>query len=177
MAARQNNSMQASRRPRGGMYVYGNTVRKADMPLPRREQEVEEQVRKKKRSPQIQRNRRQALHMNPAYVAFLTIAAVAALGVCIWYLQVRAELTARMEHLTALQQELAEAREENTTRHNAVVDSVDLEKVRERALGELGMHYAGTDQKITYPNPSGDYVKQYEDIPKDGVLSQSGIEE
>lgn len=162
----------AARRDNSRMYVYGNTVRKAEMPLPRRGQEFEEPVRKKKRSPQIRRNRQQALRMNPAYVAFLTVAAVAALGVCIWYLQVRAELTSRMEHLTALQQELAEVREENTTRHNTVVDSVDLEKVRERALGELGMHYAGTDQMITYPGSSGDYVKQYEDIPKDGVLSQ-----
>ena len=147
------------------------------MPMPRRGWELEEPVRKKKLSPQVRRNRRQALHMNPAYVAFLTVAAVVSLGVCIWYLQVRAELTSRMEHLTVLQQELADVREENTTRHNAVVDSVDLEKVRERALGELGMHYAGTDQMITYPNSAGDYVKQYEDIPKDGVLSESGIKE
>lgn len=163
---------------RRGAYIYGNTVRKADVPL--QEQEYIEQgrpARKRKPSPQVQRNRRRALHMNPAYVAFLAIAAIAALCVCVWYLQVRAELTTRTEHLTALQQELADAREENTTRYNAVVDSVDLEQVRERALGELGMHYAGTDQMIQYPNPSGDYVKQYEDIPKDGVLSQSGIEE
>ena len=33
--------------------------------------------------------------------------------------------------------------------------------------------YATSDQVIEYDSPSGDYVKQYEGIPEDGVLAQS----
>ena len=113
------------------------------------------------------------MRMNPAYVMFLSIAAVAALVVCVWYLQVRAELTSRTEHITELQQELADAKEENTTRYNSVMDSVNLEEVRDRAINDLGMGYATSDQIIEYQNPVNDYVKQYESIPKSGVLGQT----
>ena len=111
--------------------------------------------------------------MNPTYVIFLTFAAIITLTVCVWYLQLRAELTSRSEHITQLQQELADSKEENTTRYNAIVDSVNLEEVRERALNELGMVYASPDQIITYQNPVGDYMKQYQDIPKSGIVAQS----
>ena len=128
--------------------------------------------KKKKLDRQILKNRRKAMRMNPAYVMFLSIAAVAALVVCVWYLQVRAELTSRTEHITELQQELADAKEENTTRYN-VMDSVNLEEVRDRAINDLGMGYATSDQIIEYQNPVNDYVKQYESIPKSGVLGQT----
>lgn len=71
------------------------------------------------------------------------------------------------------QQELADAKEENTTRYNVVMDSVNLEEVRDRAINDLGMGYATSDQIIEYQNPVNDYVKQYESIPKSGVLGQT----
>ena len=85
----------------------------------------------------------------------------------------RAELTSRSENITLLQQQLAQAKEENNTRYNAVVDSINLETVRDKAINEMGMVYANQDQIITYQNPVNDYVKQYEDIPESGVLAKS----
>ena len=152
------------------MYIYGNTVRQAEV-MPQRQEEPRKEHKKKKLDRQILKNRRKAMRMNPAYVMFLSIAAVAALVV--WYLQVRAELTSRTEHITELQQELADAKEENTTRYNVVMDSVNLEEVRDRAINDLGMGYATSDQIIEYQNPVNDYVKQYESIPKSGVLGQT----
>ena len=78
----------------------------------------------------------------------------------------------RSAHITQLQQELVEIKEENTTRYNSVVDSVNLEDVRERAMKDLGMVYAKSSQINTYQNPENDYVKQYEEIPKSGVISE-----
>ena len=155
--AKYSHRIQADRRTvtSRGMYIYGNTVRQAEV-MPQRQEEP-----------------RKAMRMNPAYVMFLSIAAVAALVVCVWYLQVRAELTSRTEHITELQQELADAKEENTTRYNVVMDSVNLEEVRDRAINDLGMGYATSDQIIEYQNPVNDYVKQYESIPKSGVLGQT----
>ena len=81
------------------MYIYGNTVRQAEV-MPQRQEEPRKEHKKKKLDRQILKNRRKAMRMNPAYVMFLSIAAVAALVVCVWYLQVRAELTSRTEHIT-----------------------------------------------------------------------------
>ena len=71
------------------------------------------------------------------------------------------------------EKKLADAKEENTTRYNVVMDSVNLEEVRDRAINDLGMGYATSDQIIEYQNPVNDYVKQYESIPKSGVLGQT----
>ena len=166
--AKYSHRIQADRRTvtSRGMYIYGNTVRQAEV-MPQRQEEPRKEHKKKKLDRQILKNRRKAMRMNPAYVMFLSIAAVAALVVCVWYLQVRAE------HITELQQELADAKEENTTRYNVVMDSVNLEEVRDRAINDLGMGYATSDQIIEYQNPVNDYVKQYESIPKSGVLGQT----
>ena len=170
--AKYSHRIQADRRTvtSRGMYIYGNTVRQAEV-MPQRQEEPRKEHKKKKLDRQILKNRRKAMRMNPAYVMFLSIAAV--LVVCVWYLQVRAELTSRTEHITELQQELADAKEENTTRYNVVMDSVNLEEVRDRAINDLGMGYATSDQIIEYQNPVNDYVKQYESIPKSGVLGQT----
>lgn len=151
-------------------YIYGNTVRKVQ-PEPRRQEreEVLEQPKKKEVSAQVRKNRKHALHMNTAYTVFLAVATVATLAVCVWYLQLRFEGTSHVANIAAMEQELADLKEENTTRENSILDSVNLEVVRERALG-LGMVYVDSDQIVTYQNPAGDYVKQYEEIPKSGVL-------
>ena len=72
-----------------------------------------------------------------------------------------------------MQQELADLTEANDTAYNAATDSVNLEEVRSKAMNELGMVYAAQGTVIEYDSPTSDYVKQYSDIPKDGVLAQS----
>ena len=106
--AKYSHRIQADRRTvtSRGMYIYGNTVRQAEV-MPQRQEEPRKEHKKKKLDRQILKNRRKAMRMNPAYVMFLSIAAVAALVVCVWYLQVRAELTSRTEHITELQHRIA----------------------------------------------------------------------
>lgn len=173
MAERRNYSSKSERRTAmryNEAYIYGNTVRKMDAAPQRRDwEEPQEQPRKKAVSPQVRKNRKQALHMNTAYTVFLAIATVATLMVCVWYLQLRFEGTSHAANIAAMEEQLADLKEENTTKENSILDSVNLEMVRERALG-LGMVYADSDQMITYQNPAGDYVKQYGQIPKNGVL-------
>lgn len=150
-------------------YIYGNTVRKVQPEPRRQEREEVQEPSKKKVSSQVRKNRKQALIMNSAYTVFLAVATITALAACVWYLQLRFEGTSHAANIAVMEQELADLKEENTTRENSILDSVNLEVIRERALG-LGMVYADSDQIITYQNPSGDYVKQYEEIPKSGVL-------
>lgn len=180
MAARQNYSagrQQYARRSSernsasAQMYVYGNVVTKPAYEPRRHEKSPERPV--KRTSRQVRRNRRQALHMSSAYVVFLTIAALMALIVCVNYVQLQSRITSRSKNITAMQEELADMKEENNTKYNAIMDSVNLDEIRDKAQTDLGMVYASPQQVVEYDNPATDYVKQYENIPEDGVLAQS----
>lgn len=152
------------------MYVYGNTVTKPEYE-PRRH--VEEPEKRKRASRQVKKNRKNALHMSPGYVFFLSVAAVMALVVCVNHVQLQAKVTSRSKNITMMQEELASLKEENNTKYNVITDSVSLEEVRVKAETELGMVYATENQIVEYSNPSGDYVKQYEEIPESGVLASA----
>ena len=151
------------------MYVQGNVVTKP-AEEPRRHEGSS--VRHRKASRQVRKNR--ALRMNSAYVIFLAVAAVMALVVCVNYIELQSRITSRSKNITAMQEELARLREENNTRYNAVMDSVTLDEIRDRAQNELGMVYASPERIVGYESPATDYVKKYEDIPEDGVLARSG---
>lgn len=153
-------------------YVYGNTVRQPEVAPGRREES--DLQRPKKVSRQVRKNRRKAMHMSAGYVVFLAGAAIAALIVCVFYLQMHSELTERSKNITTLQQTLSEAKEENNTKLNSVLNAVSLDDVKNKAVTELGMVNASPDQIVEYQNQSGDSVKQYESIPKNGVLASSG---
>lgn len=152
------------------MYVYGSAVPKPVYEPERREYQPK---RRRKVSSQVKENRRQAMGISKAYVVFLTFAAVLMLIVCVNYVQLRSELTSRSKHITALQEELVSLNEENTTKYNSIVDAVNLEEIREKAINELGMVYAADSQVVEYDNPTGDYIKQYDQIPEEGVLANS----
>lgn len=147
-------------------YVHGNVVRKdnAVQSPARQPREVSQRVRA---------NRRKAMHMSKGYVAFLAIAAVIVLFACIKYLQLQSEIASRSSHITALQQELADAKEANTTRYNVIMNSMNLEEIRDIAINEFGMVYAEADQIIKYQRPDKSSVIQYAGIPESGIIASS----
>ncbi len=150
-------------------YVYGNTARQvqnAPTQSARREKEV---------SQRVQKNRSKALHMSKGYVLFLAAAAVVALFACVQYLQLQSEVSNRSKNITYLQQELADAREANTTRYNAIANSMNLEEIRELAMNEYGMVYATSEQIITYENPTSNQMTQYAKIPEDGIVASVDV--
>ena len=71
--------------------------------------------------------------ISPAYALFSTVAAVCAVLVCVLYLNMQAGVVSRSENVTALQEELADLTEANTTRYNAAANSVNMETVHDRA--------------------------------------------
>ncbi|MEZ3486753.1 MAG: hypothetical protein K1W22_09235 [Lachnospiraceae bacterium] len=154
------------------MYVYGNVAAVPEAVPGYREKSPARP--EKKASRQVRKNRRKALHMNSAYVIFLSVAAVMAVIVCVNYVKLQSRITGCSKNITAMQAELANLKEENNARYNAVMDSVNLDEIRDRAQNQLGMVYASPEQIIKYDDPAADYVKQYEDIPEDGVIARSG---
>ena len=145
-------------------YVYGNAVRQAEV-QPKRRQEVRP-AKTGKTSSQVMRNRNRAMKISPAYAIFFILAAVCTVAVCVVYIRLQTEVVTRSAHVTSMQEELADLTE-------AAVDSVNLDTVREKAMNEMGMVYESQGNVVEYKSPTSDYVKQYEEIPKDGVLAQS----
>jgi cell division protein FtsL len=148
-------------------YVYGNVVRKEKTVAPnvtREPKEVSQQVRK---------NRSKATHMNKGYVIFLAVAAMVALFACVKYLQLQSEITSRSKQITSMQQDLADAKEANTTKYNAIMNTMNLEEIRDIAIREYGMVYAEDDQIIKYKSPTGSAVTQFVGIPKSGIVASS----
>ena len=162
----------------GQTYVYGNTVRKPEHYPERREVFAPEKPKKVSR--QVRKNRRQAMHMNAAYVVFLAIAAIIALFVCVNYLQLQAETTSRVKHIASLETELEDLRKENNDNYTRIMTSVDLDHIRDVAINELGMVYAEPNQVILYDGGTDDYVRQNGSIPpdyssmKDKLLGKDG---
>jgi cell division protein FtsL len=146
-------------------YVYGNTVRK-DVPVIQKPEKQPKEI-----SQRVRNNRTKALHMSKRYVVFLAIAASVALFACVRYLQLQSEITERSKHITAMQIELEDAKEENTTRYNAIVNSMNLEVIRDKAMNELGMVYAEAGQVIEYQNPANHLITQYANIPESGIVA------
>lgn len=153
-------------------YLHGNTVRKLQA-VPRREERENLQKDAKLRN-HARRNREKALQMNPGYVLFLAIATVITLVVCINYLQLQSDITNKISRISSLERELADLQSQNNEEYNKVANSVDLEHIKKVATQELGMIYAGEEQVILYDSKDSDYVRQYEDVPKEESSSLLG---
>lgn len=147
-------------------YVQGNVVRKEATTAPK-------QTKQREVSQRVRTNRSKAMHMNKGYVAFLAIAAMIALFACVQYLQLQSEITNRSKNITSLQQELVDAKEANTTKYNVIMNSMNLEDIRDIAITEFGMVYASEEQIIEYKSPTGTALTQYAGIPKSGIIASS----
>lgn len=156
---------------RSQFYVYGSAVRQAEVQPMRRRQE--RPAAPKRVSRQVRKNRNRAMSISPAYAVFLAAAAVCTVFLCVMYLRLQADVVTRSENITALQEQLAELTEANDTAYNAAADSLNLEEVKDKAMNEMGMVYETQGTVIEYDSPSGSYVKQYDNIPEDGVLAKS----
>lgn len=145
-------------------YVNGTAVRKLQVVEEPKKRRIDRQAQR----PRIHRARREKVrYLSIGYSLFLTAASIVALWVCAGYLKLQADNSARMKNIAALEARLSELKAENDDEYNRVTTSVDLEKVREIAINELGMVYAKADQVILYNSQGSDYVRQYGDIPEE----------
>lgn len=145
-------------------YIEGNTVRKFKV---LEEPKIEERRERERRlSNSIRKNREKASHMNPGYVLFLAIAAVCTLTVCANYIQLQSDITNRIKEIAKLERELSNMKIENNAEYGRITSSVDLEKIKEIAINELGMVYANEEQVVLYEDRENEYMRKYADIPK-----------
>lgn len=144
------------------IYIDGNTVRKLEeIPevtprQPRRPVETERTIRRRKKKVSLQ---------SMIYVAFIAVSIVVVGGVLIGYVNLQADITNRMNHISSLESELNSMRLANDEEYMRIMSDVDLEEIKRVAIQELGMKYASEGQVITYTGEGSDYVRQYGNIP------------
>lgn len=149
-------------------YVDGNTVRKTrPMPNERQERIRREQEEQRARRRKIaRRNQEREMRMNRRHLIFLSMAVGITCLVCAAYIQMQSQMNTRMNHVAALEKELADLKTENDTTLKRINTSIDLNKIKKEAMEKMGMVYASEGQVSYYNIEDTDYMTQLEEIPK-----------
>lgn len=143
---------------RNSQYVYGSAVRQ-----PERRQAPREVERPQAR-PRRQAGKKSQFSI-PFFMFLMCTMAFCGL-VLVNYVSVRSEITASNEQITALESTLNDMRLENDEDYSRIKNGIDLDEIKMKAIGKLGMTYATEGQIIYYSEMDDDYVRQVSDIPK-----------
>ncbi len=129
---------------------------------------VPEREPQKKQSPTAVPHRRQAAGatMSWAYSVFLTAICVFTFFMGVKYLQQYAESVQYQREIAKQEEILSDLIEENNDNLNYIESSIDLDDIRDRAINELDMVYANSENVVYYENTQQDYVSQYTEVPK-----------
>lgn len=126
--------------------------------------EAEKLPVRKKVSNTTRKNREKMFHMNLGYVAFLVIALALATFTLCGYIELQSGITNHVKQISEMEAEYNSLKMANDEEYNRITSSVDLEKIRAIAIGELGMVYAQDGQIIQIENTETDYVHQTADL-------------
>ena len=143
----------------GSLYIDGDTVRVVEPSY------TERPAKKQKQSDIARRNREKAHYMSLGYICFLTLMIGIFCTGCIWYVNLRTELTASQKKVSQMQISLTRLTQSNDEEYDRIESSVDLEEIKKIAMNELGMKYPDDGQVVNIDGSASDYVRQYKDIP------------
>jgi cell division protein FtsB len=154
-----------------GEYINGNVVTKP-VEVPGRDgrtnrERVYRDGKRVQGSRRSIREQERALSINGAYVAFLAVAAVFCLALCIVYLNVQSDISAKQSSITALESEINSIVAENDALDYEINSYIDTDYIYKVAKKELGMVEATADQISLYEKTDSEYMKQLEDIPEE----------
>ena len=143
-------------------YIDGNTVRKLETaPDYRREQEEKQREENRQRNRRMaQKNQEKSAHMDLGYVAFLSVSLLVMCVAAVLYIRLQSGITTHLKTISALESQVAELKAEKR-----IETAVNLATIKDIAMNQLGMSYAGPDQIIHYTVDKEDYMNQFEDIP------------
>lgn len=138
-------------------YLYDNLAR-SQYVVREMEEESGQQI-----SNETRKNREKAHHMNLAYMVFLIVALCCAGMVLVNYLQLQAEVTRRAEIIANKESELNTLRLSNDEDYNRIINSIDMEQIKQVAIQDLGMTYATEGKIQLYTNDGSDYMRKVAD--------------
>ena len=144
-------------------YIEGNTARQLNT-IPQR---IERPERQKERqvNERVNRNSKRARAFDLKYTVCLMVATVFLFVSCVNMLTIQADITEQRRQIATLESTLNELTDTNNETSKRLESSVDLPKVYDVAINELGMVYPKTGQVVSYEASNPDYVKQFKDVP------------
>ena len=154
-------------------YQDGNAVRKPEVVQmrPNRYLPTREQREREKREDAIRRqkitDRRKAaaLRRNRILTTYMIGALAVICLMLVFYVSLQNSVATRMNNIASLETELSELNADNSATESRIATSTNLSDVKDRAINDLGMVYATSDQIVYYSVDSSDYMSQYYDIP------------
>ncbi len=158
-------SREEERALRTEYYVRGSAVPVPEIDIPEKQnQETREELLKKNREV-ARRNKERILRVDIG-VCLLLITMTALLFFCAALLLTRTtRLMEKSRTVAELEVTLSELTDANIAAKERIDSAIDLGSVYTVASTQLGMKYADRSQIIYYEGSSGDYVKQFQEIP------------
>lgn len=171
--------MRETARRNRNAYEYGSAARQL-RELPeyeaykrQRAEQVQRELEEKRRRDEerarrersVRRNQMRELSLSRGYVTFLAIAGVITAGISAGHIKLQSDMTAHMKNISRLESQLEDVRADNSAAEKRLNTTMDLCAIKQAAIMELGMVYAGEDQVVYYTVDNSDYMNQYADIP------------
>lgn len=157
MARRKNTNTHRYDESRKIVYLEGSAAKQLQDGY-----DVKKVPKRKRLSNTARKNREKASHMNPGYVLFLSAALIFAVMTLCSYINLQSDITNRVESISEMESRYNNLKLSNDEEYNRVSSSVDLEKIKAVAIGELGMTYAREGQIVRVEDAETDYVRQTE---------------
>ena len=104
--------------------------------------------------------------MNAPYVIFLGLSLVAMVTCSGFFLRLQSDVTAKTKSLARLESEVVALTLSNDEEYARIMGAVDLEKIKQVAMEDLGMTYPDESQVVNFKDSDSDYVRQFGDIPQ-----------
>lgn len=154
-------------------YNQGNAVRKTEeiyvrpaRSLPTREQRAREKQEAEFLYQRIaDRKRAAALRKNRLLTGYMIVAVICTCLMLVGYVALQTNVTTRMNHIADLENELSTLNADNKAAESRITTTTNLTDIKEKAINELGMVYATSNQIVYYSVDGSDYMSQYHDIP------------
>ncbi|MBR4759017.1 MAG: LapA family protein [Lachnospiraceae bacterium] len=151
---------------RNSSYQYGSAVPK-QRPRHTDDDRLRREMERKPApvvSERVRRNREKAKSMNLG-VVLLFSAVFVVLGVAVFgELSLQASNARLRREIASMKSELNNVRLDNEEEYSRIMGSVDMQAIKDKAIGQLGMQYAQSGQVVVVADATDDYVHQYQDI-------------
>ncbi len=121
---------------------------------------------KKKEKTVVKKKRHQKVKMSMDFgsLVYFSFAVIISVCACVCYLQLRAEVTQNMQTLAQMKASLYDLEMDNNAMESTIMMSIDLDKIKDIAMNELGMMYPTPEQIITYEIEEDNYMDVYVNI-------------
>lgn len=146
-----------SRRKRKTEYVYGNTVRKL-------KEEDFYKVKPKQMSKAVRKNRMKADSFGLPLIVFFTILTLITAFSLMRYLKLQSDVLTLQRQIEKSELYYYQIKEDNDNTQKRLEAAVSFEKIKQRAMDELGMKYPKKEQIVYFESGEDDYVRQIQSI-------------